>query len=246
MIKSSVASPRIFGMLGVLMGYRRIPFVEGEWYHCYNRGIDKRIVFDSPKDFERFMQLLYLANDTKLIDRAFMRDRSFEDILALPREGPLVAIGAWCLMNNHFHLLLQEKTKNGISKFMHKVGTGYTKYFNLKHERTGNLFVKPFRSKHIADDRYFKHAVNYVHLNPAEIFEKGWKQGIVKDIRTLEEKLVVYPYSSLHDYSVATPRIERTLLDIGAAELIGYNLPPVEEMLADAEAYYAELPKEFK
>src|SRR5579859_6476622 len=135
------------------MGYRRTPFVEGEWYHCYSRGIDKRTVFENPEGFNRFIELLYLANDSKLIDRAAMRSLSHEKILQLPRKANLVAIGAYCLMGNHFHLLLQEKVPNGISKFMHKVGTGYTKYFNLKNDRIGNLFVKPFRSKHIHDDR---------------------------------------------------------------------------------------------
>jgi REP element-mobilizing transposase RayT len=227
------------------MGYRRTPFVEGEWYHCYNRGIDKRIVFNSPEDFERFVQLLYLANDSRHIDRENTRRMPLEAVLALPREEPLVTIGAWCLMNNHFHLLLQEKTKDGISKFLHKIGTGYTKYFNLKNERIGNLMVKPFRSKHVADDRYFRRVVSYIHLNPAELFERGWKKGAVKDPGLLKEKVLAYPYSSLGDYSVATPRIERVLLDTEAKLFIGDTMPHVKEMLADAAAYYAGLPKEF-
>lgn len=231
------------------MGYRRTPFAGGEWYHCYSRGIDKRTVFESPKEFERFMELLYLANDTKLIDRASMRDLSHREILQLPRENQIVSIGAYCLMKNHFHLLLQEKTPGGISKFMHKVGTGYTKYFNLKHERVGNLFTKPFRSKHISDDRYFKKVVPYIHLNPAEIIEKGWKRGEVENISSLKKKLLAYPYGSLGDLtfqSVATPRIEASLLDLEAISFLKEDMLEIEELIAEAMAYYKELPKEFK
>jgi len=228
------------------MGYRREPFAPEEWYHCYSRGIDKREVFETPEHFARFIELLYLANDTKLIDRAGLRDFSHEEILSLPRESPLVAIAAYCLMGNHFHLLLQEKSDHGISKFMHKIGTGYTKYFNLQHERIGNLLVKPFRSKHVSDGRYFKRAVEYIHLNPAELFERGWKDGVVRDMHSLERNMLTYPHSSLIDYSVASPRIERGILDPTAFDLLGSEIATLSDILTDAAAYYAELPKEFR
>lgn len=230
------------------MGYRRVPFAEGEWYHCYSRGIDKRIVFESQKEFERFIELLYLANDTKPIDRASMRNLSHKEILQLPRENLLVAIGAYCLMDNHFHLLLQEKVPNGISKFMHKVGTGYTRYFNLKHERVGNLFTKPFRSKHISDDRYFKKVISYIHLNPAEIIERGWKQGKINNLSLLKKKLLAYPYASTIDFSQseATPRIQAGLLDTEAVSMLKEDTPQIGDSIEEALAYYQDLPKEFQ
>ena len=230
------------------MGYRRTPFAEGEWYHCYGRGIDKRTVFESQKEFERFIELLYLANDTKPIDRASMRNLSHTEILQLARENPLVSIGAYCLMGNHFHLLLQEKTPGGISKFMHKVGTGYTKYFNLKHERNGNLFTKPFKSKHVSDDRYFKRVVSYIHLNPAELVEKDWKQGHVNNLAFLKNKVLTYPYASTIDFSksVATPRIEAAILDVETILMLKEAMPQINASIDDALAYYQELPKEFQ
>ena len=92
----------------------------------------------------------------------------------MERELPTYCdILAYCLMPNHFHLLLQDALPagGGISKFMQKVGTAYTMYFNASRERAGNLFVKPFRSKHVSDDRYFKRVAQYIHFNPIELME---------------------------------------------------------------------------
>ena len=107
------------------MAIRRVPFVPGEWYHLYSRGIDKRTVFDDKKDFERFLKLLYLGNDVQDVNIELLKDVPYQEIFTLPRT-PLIAIRAYCLMNNHPHLLVQEKTEGGITKFMRKIGTAYT------------------------------------------------------------------------------------------------------------------------
>ena len=112
-----------------------------------------------------------------------------------------MAIGAYCLMSNHYHLLLKEITKGGITHFMRKLGTAYTMYFNKKYKRTGNLMTKPFRSRHVNDDRYFQRVVDYIHCNPAELIEFEWKNGTVHNIDNLEKKLLKYRYSSFPDYN---------------------------------------------
>ena len=152
------------------MGYRRVPFAVDEWYHCFTRGIDKRTTFEDEDDAARFTELLCLANDTKPIERSNFAHTSHQAILEIPRHQTIVSIGAYYLMGNHYHLLLQEKSEGGISKFMQKVGTGYTMYFNEKNDRIGSLFVGPFRSKHIAQDAYLRRVTQYIHLNPAELF----------------------------------------------------------------------------
>jgi len=222
------------------MGYRRVPFAVDEWYHCFSRGVDKRITFEDAQDFNRFEQLLYLANDTKPIDRNFFPNTAHDDIFSRPREAPLVAVGAYCLMRNHFHLLLQEITDGGITRFMRKLGTGYTMYFNMKNERIGNLFVKPFRSKHIAEDVYLRHVAHYIHLNPAEIFEHGWKQGSVVNIKSLEQDLLDYPHSSFPDY-YGVRRPARTILDTAARDLLNDGMPRSKTLLMEAATYYREL-----
>ena len=125
---------------------QRKHFTVGEWYHCHNRGIENRIVFEDVRDYHRFIELLYLANDSSPLRRGDIGIHKFEEILTLPRGKRLVAIGAFCLMPNHFVLVLKEIVDGGITAFMRKVGTAYTMYFNARHGRKGNLFLGPFQS----------------------------------------------------------------------------------------------------
>ncbi len=222
------------------MGYRRTPFAEGEWFHCYSRGIDKRNTFESEEDCKRFIQLLYLANDTKPIERGNFYHLDHREILQLRRTEPIVAIGAYCLMKNHYHLLLKEVADGGISKFMQKVGTGYSMYFNEKYSRIGNLFVRPFRSKHIPTEGYLYRVTQYIHLNPAEIFESEWKKGKVRNIRLLEKQIRTFPFSSLPDYALIA-RPENAVLDEDSSAFLRSELPPFREILREAREYYAAL-----
>lgn len=123
---------------------------------------------------------------------------------------------------------------------MHKIGTAYTMYFNLKHERIGSLFVKPFRSKHINKDDYFRQVGQYIHLNSVELFEPGWKYGKVRHAKQLEKKLISYPYSSCGDYYGAE-RLESAILDKKSFESMYDELPPLTKVLEETQAYYQEL-----
>jgi putative transposase len=213
-------------------------FAIDEWYHCYTRGVDKRTVFEDVSEYERFKHLLYLCNGTKTVHRSNLSASA--DIYAADRGDPLVAIGAYCLMPNHFHVLIREVREGGLSEFMRKVGIAYALFFNKKHDRVGNLFVKPFRAKHVSDDEYFKRVAQYIHLNPAELFEPGWKEGRVGDMHRLREALAAYPHSSLPDYR-GVLRPERVILDADAMDLIADGAPPLEELVVEALLYYRDM-----
>ena len=213
----------------------RDPFAINEWYHCYSRGIDKRRTFTSRSDYERFLGLLYICNDQKTVHRSDRRRWSLADIVETKHEKPLVALGAFCLMPNHFHLLVKEITDGGISSFMRKLGTAYAMYFNIKYERAGNLFAKPFRSRHVADDSYLQHVLQYIHCNPAEIFEPYWKEGKVKNMVALEEKLLSYPYSSFGAFTEASTPL-RKILDESIFE-VETQLAP-QKILSETRKYY--------
>lgn len=217
----------------------RTPFGVGEWYHCYSRGVDKRKTFLSQSDYRRFIQLLYVANTTESLSRDALGS-SHEKILKADRGKSLVSIAAYALMPNHFHLLIQEVNEGGIAKFMQKVGTGYAMYFNKKYDRVGNLFVKPFRSKHIDDDAYLKHVAQYIHLNPIELFEDGWKSGKGGSVKGIEEKLRKYPYSSLTSYE-SDSQLERVILSDEAMRVVSTDMPKLREIITDADEYYKEL-----
>jgi len=179
---------------------RKASFAEGEYYHLYNRGVDKRTIFSTEGDYRRFLMLLYLANsteDTRISN--VLRVSRYTDAFHLERGDPLVAIGAFCLMPNHFHLLVTPLVEGGISKLMLKLQTGYSMYFNTKNERSGSLFQGPFRSTHADSDKYLQYLYSYIHLNPAKLQDPKWKENVGSK-KTLMGFVESYPYSSLGAY----------------------------------------------
>lgn len=219
------------------MTKRDVPFAIDEWYHCYNHSVENRISFTDIRDYHRFLELLYLANDTSPLRRDELDVHKFEEILTIPRGKKLVSIGAFCLMPNHFHLVLKEVSEGGISAFMRKIGTAYTMYFNARHGRVGNLFLKPFRSRHVSTDRYFQHLINYVHCNPAVLYEPTWKTNTSVDPQFLGERIAAYPYSSLSSHTGAHTPIN-TILDAEIFSIV--HRVPIQEMLKEALEYHAD------
>ena len=129
--------------------------------------------------------------------------------------------------------------EGGIATFMQKVGTAYTMYFNAKNERVGNLFMKPFRARHVGDDRYFQHVLQYIHCNPAELYEPEWKSGKVRNMRLLQEKLIEYPYSSLRSYET---KENNPILSSDGFEIA--DQLPISRILKEAREYYASIESE--
>jgi putative transposase len=193
------------------MGMNRSSFAPNEWYHCFTRGVDKRQTFVDDADYQRFHELLYLCNNTTAVHRSNLKRGT--NVFEISRNDPLVHIGAYCLMPNHFHLLLQEIDGTGISTFMRKLGTGYAMYFNKRYERVGNLFVKPFRSRHVADDIYARQVSAYIHLNPLDIYRPKWEKDAVSlDHAQAENFLSTYHFSSFIDYLSPHSRAESAIL----------------------------------
>lgn len=216
----------------------RVKFSEGEWYHCYTRGVDKRDVFQDEQDHLRFLDLLYLVNSKDPLRRDNIRLKDKTQLFALRAPHTLVSVGAYVLMPNHFHLLLYEREAGGISEFMRKLGIAYAMYFNIKNKRVGNLFVKPFRSKHVADDGYLNQCLDYIHLNPVELWEKGWKSGETTNLSAINKALFAYPFSSLRDF-LGISRPEFSIL--GEEIFQVQKEKTLHEMTSNAARYYEEL-----
>lgn len=178
---------------------RKINFAPGEFYHLYNRGTEKRNIFSTKKDHERFLSLLYLCNGSLPVD-AYFQGETVGEVKEVERGEPLIDVGAYCLMPNHFHLLVREVADGGISRFMQKLSTGYTMYFNNLHERTGSLFQGRFKSTHVQNDRYLKYLMAYIHLNPVKLVEPKWKESGIQDRKNAAHFLEGYLYSSYLDY----------------------------------------------
>ncbi len=171
-------------------------FAPREFYHVYNRGNSKQNIFLDSADYKRFQDLLYLSNATESIS---VRDARRNGVYDVERSDPIVAIGAYCLMPNHFHILVTPLVDSGVSIFMQKVSTGYAMYFNKRYTRTGSLFEGKFKAKHVSGDEYLKYLYAYIHLNPLKIKHIDWKDRVQKEFSLLQHA-GEYAYSSYQDY----------------------------------------------
>ena len=191
------------------MTTRKIKFSEGEYYHVYNRGVDKREIFTDSSDYGKFIQSLYCANSTEPINVNRLPGQGFP---LIKKGEPLIDIGAWCLMPNHFHLLVREKTEGGLSKFLSKLQTSYSMYFNTKQKRSGSLFQGMFKAEHITDDNYLKYIYSYIHLNPVKLIQSDWKESGIGDLEKAKQFLKNYEHSSYLDY-LGSGRRENMILN---------------------------------
>jgi putative transposase len=208
---------------------RTITFTPGEYYHIYNRGVNKDNIFFSNDDWKYFQRLLYLRNDAEGHVRP---NRSHKLALAdIPVTKPLVDIQAYALMPNHFHLLLSEREAGGITTFMKRLSTSYSMYINNKYDRSGPLMCRPFRAKHVNSDEYMRWVISYVHLNPVEYLQADWEEVGVGEIHGIQKHLAEYAYCSYRDY-YGPERDESVILNKSSLPLFISDLEDSENMLA--------------
>lgn len=196
---------------------RKVKFIPEEYYHLFSRGVEKRKIFLDRKDYERFLALLYILNQEEHFHVSNFLNKGQKNILDLYKQKRgklLVSILAYALMPNHYHLVVQEIKEGGISIFKMKLFTAYSMYFNKKYERSGPLFVHPFRSEHIGDDAYFRYLFAYIHLNCIELFEREWKESGIKNYKGAKEFLENYRYSSYQDFCGFSDRPESQIVDL--------------------------------
>ena len=153
------------------MPYRKVDLENNEIYHVINRSIAKFCIYNNNADYQRFIDLIGFYNFKNLPTKYSYYNRlkilEKQKIIAkLNLYEKNVEIVAYCLMPNHFHLLLRQNTDNGISNFMRLVQNSYAKYFNTKYHRKGPLFESAFKVIHIESDEQLLHVSRYIHLNP--------------------------------------------------------------------------------
>lgn len=169
-------------------------------YHVLNRGVDKRNVVVDNSDRLRFVHSLFIFNDKRPLAENHRRP-GFE-ILAKDRDL-LVKIHSWCLMDNHYHLMLSamDDDYKNISLFMKKLNMGYARYFNERHERSGYLWQGKYKKILLERDNQFMYLPYYIHLNPLDFKYKEWRKGGVKNFTAATEFLQKYRWSSYLDYN---------------------------------------------
>jgi len=191
---------------------RIIKITKGGRYHIFNRGVEKRNIFQDDAYRWRFIQCLYLFNDkgnsANLLwklenEKGGLNFRTLKDFMEREHKEwkLLVRIMADCLMPNHYHLILEEIEENGISAFMHKIGTGYTGYFNKKHERVGSLFQGTFKAVPVNKDLYLQYLLIYLNVvNPGELVEPKLKENGIKNIDSIMKFADYYRWGAHREY----------------------------------------------
>lgn len=175
--------------------------------HTLNRGVDKRRIFLDEQDRFRFIHDLFEFNDKNWVNTSNYRFNSNIDDIASrqiihekrPREL-LVDILIFCLMPNHYHLLLSPLVENGVPKFMKKLNMGYAKYFNTKYKRSGALFEGRYKQVPITEDAHFIHIPYYIHCNPLDLEHIEWRSRSIKNYESAMQSLNSYRWSSHLDY----------------------------------------------
>jgi putative transposase len=175
-----------------------------ELWHVLNRGVDQRKIFLDDRDRFRFVHGLLLFNTSlPATNTTFLLTSKNIDFVSRYRsEEKIVDVHGWCLMDNHYHLLLSEKVDEGITTFLRKLNIGYAKYFNEKYRRTGSLFQGRTKKILIENDAHFLHILNYIHLNPLDRSKKlaDWRTKGISSMRAAKALLNDYPWSSYKDY----------------------------------------------
>lgn len=178
---------------------RKVPFENNEHYHVFNRGVEKRKIFLNEEDYSYFVFILDFFNTKQQVVNSRFHYRGRTSINK-PKDK-LVEIISYCLMPNHYHFFLRQVDDGGISKFLQKVMTGYTMYFNKKYKRSGVLFQGKTKSNHVNEDKYLQYLKMYIELNPLDLFESGWKEKGVKNKKKAKKFLEEYKWKSKNNFN---------------------------------------------
>jgi putative transposase len=193
------------------MPLRKVQFCPGEFYHIYNRDKAKQDIFYNDRDRYRFLQAMYLSNNSNSFIgiEELERNKSGYTLVEIKNilennkviYNPLVRICADCLMPNHFHFFVQEIQNNGIVRFMQRLGNSYGKYFTIKYERPGSLFQGRFKAVHIENDNQLNYLLVYINvINPAQLVEFDLKERGIENFNEVWEKINDYSWSTHQEY----------------------------------------------
>lgn len=174
------------------MSRKIVPLISGEKYHIYNRGVDKRVVFQDSFDYMRFYQSLAFFNTPEPTQNYKLAKSSFDADCK-----KLVKIHAYALLPNHFHILIEQVIDGGISEFIKRVSVGYVGYFNEKYSRSGVLFQGKYKKVLVESDEQYNYLIAYINENH---FVHG-----------LAVKREMYQTSSFHYQKLGKSKVINTL-----------------------------------
>jgi putative transposase len=151
-------------------------YAEGDFYHVFNKSIANFGIFKDQTNSQRFIELLDYYNNTKVKERfsyaiKFKR-YSYKNIF-FQQENPSIKLISYCVMPDHYHLLIKIISENHLSKLISTIENSFTRYFNLKFKRKGPLWQSRFKSVYIESNEHLLHVSRYIHLNPTTSYLKN-------------------------------------------------------------------------
>lgn len=191
---------------------RNIDFTIGEHYHIFNRGVDGRNIFSDRYDLERFLQSMTIFNSTEPIGSIYENSFNKSELGGrASKSSKLVSFICFCVNPNHYHFLISPLVDDGVEKFMHKIGTGYTMYFNEKHKRSGVLFQGKYKAIYIDSNEYLLHLSAYINLNDkihqlggsaSKLVRSSWEEysGDACDDDFCDKEIVLGQFSGKKEY----------------------------------------------
>lgn len=150
-------------------------YIDDGYYHVYNRGVEKRITYEDERDYATFLSFLkeYLSpppDPQSLKQVVTFEGATFKGIAYQPKNySTEIELLAYCLMPNHFHLLIHQRSLTAMHQFMQSLGTRYTMSFNKRYQRTGSLFQGTYKAVLVTEEPYLLHLTRYIHRNPLDI-----------------------------------------------------------------------------
>lgn len=224
-----------FNIIKSIMPKRKTPLVNKEIYHVFNRSVAQQPIFRNKREYDLFTNLIeYYRFPSPPVRFSHYSRLNIEDktkfLNKLYRQNKyLVDIYSFCLMPNHYHLLLIQNTNDGIMNFVRLLQNSYARYLNIKTKRFGSLFQSPFKAKRIETGEQFIHIARYIHLNPLTSYK-------LNDFAELSS----YPWSSYKDYQTNS---DRKFIKINT--LLGFfkNKEKLEKFTQDNLDYQRKLEK---
>ena len=210
---------------------RKIVFANEEYYHVFNRGIDRRVTFTNKREYNRAINLLSFYQYASIPLRysrysGLQKENQQKQLEVMIGSGKIIEMIAYCLMPNHFHLLIKQKEDKGIATYISNFMNAYTKYFNTKYEREGPLFQGVFKAVYIESDEQLVHLTRYIHLNP------------VSSSLITPDHLQTYPWSS---YPAYLGIVEDNLVSYATVTSMQAMVPGYEEFVKDQISYAKKL-----
>lgn len=212
-----------------------VRFAPSEFYHIYNRGVEGRDIFLDDLDYRRFLDGLLAFNVDHPMTLRKAQKLDITEILSLPR---LTSVIGYISMKNHVHFLVKCGSEKNLARFLQKLFIGYTMYFNTKYQRKGVLFQGGSKSKHINEQRYLNHMIDYIHLNSLDYGFPEWREHGIQKTEAAKSALLNYPWSSLNGF---LKKEKDFVLDY---ELIGELFPKPSEILSSALCWSSEIYEE--